>query len=185
MTSNELYWDEIFFTADEEPAETRVTTLELMSANLHHRGYSRRLDRPNNAPKHYEYSDLETSPRWPPMRGTFTRFGEVRELLVESDDLMVVMGAGDEMTLRFKVPEGAPPEGWQRDFLLYNVGWDKDADLNTVWGQTVEPLPYRAMRRYPPDSDESYPDSPRHRQYINEYQTRELDWSEFWRHLSE
>ncbi len=62
---------------------------------------------------------------------------------------MVVMGPGDELTVEFSVPKDAPPEGWTRDFVLYNVGWDKDADLNTVYGQSSEPYPFKAMTRYP------------------------------------
>jgi hypothetical protein len=40
-TSMELYWDQIFFTVDERPAEVRTAELELVSADLHDRGFSR------------------------------------------------------------------------------------------------------------------------------------------------
>ncbi len=36
--------------------------------------------------------------------------------------------------------------------MLHCVGWDKDADLNTLAGQTTGPLPYRQMGQYPPTS---------------------------------
>ena len=42
------------------------------------------------------------------------------------------------------------PPGWKRDFVLHSAGWDKDADLNTLAGQTIGPLPFRAMASYPP-----------------------------------
>ena len=83
------------------------------------------------------------------MRGKFTRYGSVRELLLEGDDRMAVLAAGDAITVRFAVPERKPPDGWKRDFILHSIGWDKDADLNTIYGQTVEPLPFRAMKSYP------------------------------------
>ena len=67
---------------------------------------------------------------------------------------MVVIGAGDEIRMLFTLPESAPPEGWTRDFILHSVGWDKDADLNTLSGQTIGPLPYRDMRQYPPPASE-------------------------------
>ena len=40
---------------------------------------------------------------------------------------------------------GALPEGWTRDWLFVSDGWEKDADKNTVAGQTVEPLPFHGM----------------------------------------
>ncbi len=57
--------------------------------------------------------------------------------------------------------------------MLYNVGWDKDADLNTVYGQSSEPYPFKAMTRYPIAPEESEPSSPEYQQYLREYQTRE------------
>ncbi|MCA9179214.1 MAG: hypothetical protein KDB14_32355, partial [Planctomycetales bacterium] len=73
-----------------------------------------------------------------------------------------------------------PPAGWRRDFLLHCVGWDKDADLNTFHGQSVEPLPFRAMSRYPYAPDEDFPDTELHREYLRDYQTRSQSRREFW-----
>jgi len=86
---------------------------------------------------------------------------------------MVVMGPGDEMTVEFAVPAENPPAGWKRDFVLYNVGWDKDADLSTVYGQSSEPYPYRAMTQYPEAPAGSEPSSPEYQRYLDTYQTRE------------
>ena len=44
------------------------------------------------------------------MRGRFTRYGDVGALVAERDDRLVIMGAGDEMTVTFPVPPG-PPAG--------------------------------------------------------------------------
>ena len=92
---------------------------------------------------------------------------------------MVVMGPGDELTVEFVVPEKETPAGWKRDFVLYNVGWDKDADLSTVYGQSSEPYPFKAMTRYPLAPDESQPSSPEYLRYLDEYQTREYQRFEF------
>ena len=53
---------------------------------------------------------------------------------------MVVISSGDEIRLEFAVPETAPPPGWTRDFILHCCGWDKDADLNTLSGQSTGAL---------------------------------------------
>lgn len=177
-TSNELYWDEAFFTVDEEPAPIRETPLRLLSADLHYRGFSQLHPQQGNRPERPDYAHVDRTPHWPPMAGRFTRFGDVAALLVAPDDRMVVMAAGDELTLRFAVPADPPP-GWRRDFVLHNVGWDKDADLNTVTGQTVEPLPRRDSATYP-----ALDDVPADREYLRHFQTRSSASRAFWQRLS-
>lgn len=178
-SSMELYWDAAFFIVNEHDAPTAVQPCPLVSANLHYRGFSRRtyaenaLFRNGHAPEGYDYQQVTTEPRWPTLAGRFTRYGEPTELLKSQDDRMVVMGPGDELTLEFQVPSESPPEGWKRDFVLYNVGWDKDADLNTVYGQSSEPYPTADMARYP-ESEGALPQtSDEHRNYLERWQTRE------------
>jgi hypothetical protein len=156
-TSMEFYWDHVFFTVDEPPAEVRTQELKLVAADLHYRGFSRIEHDRNNGPEHFIYDDCSKSPKWPPMAGSFTRYGDVMPLLSERDDRLVVMGAGDEATLKFAVPSNDPPPGWKRDFLIYNVGWDKDCNLLTVLGETAEPSPFAAMTSYPWKADETPP----------------------------
>ncbi len=184
-TSAEIYWDEAFFTVDEAPAEMRLTSLPLESADLHYRGFSRSQPKLPNAPETYDYANVQLPPKWPPMRGAFTRYGDVLELVSEADDRMVILGSGDEMTLRFKSPEAEVPAGWVRDFIMHNVGWDKDADLNTVYGQSVEPLPYREMTSYPYGPDAEFPATPAHVDYLQRYQTRGQDAQRFWRRIKD
>ncbi|MEK6597774.1 MAG: hypothetical protein AABY91_05530, partial [Gemmatimonadota bacterium] len=116
-----------------------------------------------------------TEPRWQLIDGLFTRFGDVRSLLLGSDDQYVTMAPGDEMSVEFDatgLPALSP--GWRRDFLLYSDGWIKDADLNTAHGTTVEPLPYHAMSRYPYGPAEGYPSDAAAQRYREEYHTRRL-----------
>jgi hypothetical protein len=89
------------------------------------------------------------------------------------------MGAGDETTLRFAMPPEPLPDGWKRDFLLYSVGWDKDANLETIAGQSSEPLPFADMRSYPWPADQDSPDSSGYRDYQRQYQTR-LQSAAYW-----
>ena len=93
---------------------------------------------------------------------------------------MVVMGPGDELTVSFTVPEAGVPDGWVRDFVLTNVGYDKDADLNTVYGQSSEPFPFQAMSRYPFAEGDSPPASREYQQQISEWQTRKYSAQAFW-----
>jgi hypothetical protein len=110
---------------------------------------------------------------WNQTSGLYTRYGDVRELVNDLDDRFVIMGAGDELRLRF-AGRGLPPlaRGWRRDFLLVVDGWAKDADANTAFSQSVEPLPFHGMSRYPYPSSEHYPADAWHGAYRKEYNTR-------------
>lgn len=169
VTSMELCWDQVFFTVDEAAVEVRETPLELVSADLHFRGCSARVIHPQHGPERYDYS-LAAPMIYSSMGGKFTRYGDVKELLTAQDDRMVVLGCGDECTLRFAAP-AAPPEGWTRDFLIHNIGWDKDCNPQNSYAKTVEPLPYVGMEGYPPKAP--FPDDELHRSYLEQYQTRE------------
>jgi hypothetical protein len=59
------------------------------------------------------------------------------------------MGSGDELTLRFNAALKPVAEGFERDFLLLVDGWAKDADPNTAFSRSVEPLPFHGMSGYP------------------------------------
>lgn len=182
VTSQELYWDEAFFTVGESPAPTRVTPLELLSADLRYRGFSQvRIERPD-LPETFDYESVDARAKWPPMDGEFTRYGDVKTLLTDEDSRLLVMSSGDEATLRFAPPDQPPPQGWTRDFFLYSFGWDKDADLNTVFGQTVAPMPFAEMRSYP-YVEQEYPDTPELREYMKEFQTRRVDPGAYWKQL--
>ena len=106
------------------------------------------------------------------MAGRYTRFGDVTELLLEADDRYVVMKGGDAVRLRFDASAlPPPPHGFVRDYLIVLDGWDKDADKNTVAGQTVEPLPFHGMDdgRY---GELPFPPSAAHDAFVASYLTR-------------
>ncbi|MFO0976557.1 MAG: CRTAC1 family protein [Planctomycetaceae bacterium] len=184
-SSMELYWDAAFFIVNEDDAETKATDCGLVAADLHYRGFSQRtyadtsVFRNGRAPEGYDYSKVITEPRWSEMAGRFTRYGAVQELLFHQDDQMIVMGPGDEATVEFQVPATPVPQGWKRDFILYNVGWDKDANLATVYGQSSEPYPFKEMGQYPGTPDQMGPSSPEYLNYMKTYQTREYPRFQF------
>jgi hypothetical protein len=149
-TSMQIYWDAVVLAYGEPSVATVVTRLEPRSADLHYRGYSRLYRDSPSGPHLFDYPEVEAGPRFRDMRGSFTRYGSVVELLEAEDDDYVVMNAGDELTLVFDasvLPD--LPEGWRREYVLYSDGWVKDADLHTVFSQTVEPLPFHGMEGYP------------------------------------
>jgi hypothetical protein len=177
VSSQELYWDQIAFTVDEPNEPVVEQTLQLVSADLHYRGFSGASAAIENAPERYEYDWLQREPRFPHMTGRLTRYGDVAELLRESDDRQLVLAVGDEASLSFAMPEKSLPEGWVRDFVIHNVGWEKDAQLSTVYSERVEPLPWLKMPGYP--SLEERPMTPEYEEYLRTYQTRETSEVDF------
>src|SRR2546426_1093777 len=172
-TSMEIYWDRVFFTVGSTDSPRRVTRLAPVAADLHARGWSRVFRKGGRyGPQWFDYSQVSRESPWRAVGGHFTRYGDVLPLLREADDQSVIIASGDEMSLEF--PDAAPPlpNGWKRDFLLFNVAWMKDADLHTASGQTVEPLPFHAMTHYPYGAELRYPDDAAHRRYVAEYDTR-------------
>lgn len=153
-SSQQIYWDQAFVTHEDDSVEVRQIPLPLATAELHYRGFGRLLPRTQDQPHWYDYHDVDRRPKWLELDGPFTRFGDVRELLFKDDDRLVVMVSGDEFTARFVMPEESLPAGWRRDFVLHSIGWDKDADLNTLEGTGSLPLPFKAMESYPPPASQ-------------------------------
>jgi len=177
-TNMEIYWDHAFVSVDRADTGVRVTRLAPVAADLHARGWSRVFRKGGRyGPQWFDYAQVSREAPWLTVSGRFTRYGDVLPLLRDADDQTVIIASGDEMTLEFPESAAPPlPAGWKRDFLFFNVAWMKDADLHTAAGQTVEPLPFHAMTRYPygPSGDERYPDDAAHRRYVKEYNTREI-----------
>lgn len=159
--SSQIYWDQIRLGYGQSvPIRTSkdgsvmMNWLPMESAQLRYRGFSRELPRTRHEPHWYDYQTVSVDPAWPPLRGKFTRFGESQSLLEFDDDQLVVMGPGDELIIKFQIPTEPLPEGWVRDFVLHSVGWDKDAAMNTLEGQSSLPLPFSQMSQYPPGMDD-------------------------------
>jgi tetratricopeptide (TPR) repeat protein len=158
--------------------DLRVQLLQALSADLHYRGFSREYRKGGRfGPHWFEYDDVSSENPWLPIRGRYTRFGDVLPLLGSSDDMYVVMAPGDEMTVEFDAEIPPPPPGWTRTFLLYTDGWIKDADMNTATGNTVEPLPFHAQSEYPYGVGEAYPTDAERREFVDRYLTREVTGS--------
>ena len=169
-----VYWDEIFLSEDNARPPVHLTDMQAESANLDFRGFSTPVIHPQRKqPEAFEYERWMPVSMWNPTKGMYTRYGDVLPLIGAVDDRLVIMGSGDELRLLFPERAAGPlPAGWKRDFLLLVDGWAKDADANTAFGQTVEPLPFHAMSRYPYPPDEHFPDDAAHRQYRQQYNTR-------------
>ena len=179
-TNMQIYWDHIFIATDVTNNDLAVVSLQPISADLHYRGFSTVSRKDFSSPHIPDYYDITTGQKWRDLTGTYTRYGDVLPLLLESDSKYVIMNAGDEVSLEF-IAADLPdlPENWRRDFLFYNDGWLKDGDLNTAHGQTVEPLPFHGMTAYPYGPDDAYPENEEFKVYMSTYNTRKIKTESF------
>lgn len=169
-----VYWDEIFLGEKTTAPTVKLTRLDAGQADLRYRGFSHAVVHPaRNQPEEFDYEKWSPTTMWNPTPGLYTRYGDVRELLTNADDRLVIMGSGDELRLLFDARHLLPlAPGEQRDFLLLVDGWAKDADANTAYARTVEPLPFHGMSGYPYPESQHFPDDAAHREYERRFNTR-------------
>jgi hypothetical protein len=193
-TNMEVYWDQIFVApviqvlrtrqgdretkgpGDKETGSdnVRMSVREVSRANLAARGCMQEFSPDGKQPTIYDYDRLQSIPV-ARLAGMMTRFGDVTELLRDRDDRFVIFGPGDDLTVEFdaqSLPE--LPAGWKRSYVLKTWGYCKDCSLFTATGDTIEPLPFHQMSKYPYGPEEHYPNDPLHQDYLRRYQTRSV-----------
>jgi tetratricopeptide (TPR) repeat protein len=172
VTTMRIYWDQILVgsLADQR---SRLTRLDPVHADLRWRGLSTEVTPDGREPFGYDYEHVSTTVPWKMLVGHYTREGNVRPLLRAIDDMFVISRPGDEISLSFDARAlPAPATGWSRTFLLYANGYSKEMNPRSATTDTLAPLPFRGMTRYPYGDDEHYPRTPAHREYLERYNTR-------------
>ena len=143
----EIHWDRIALFEKRDNSETRITSLAPDITDLHWRGFGEFQDLPWHEPRTPDYDRVVSQPKWSVTpSGWCTRYSDVSELIAQRDNALALISGGDELTLQFAAAHvPGKPAGALRDFFLWSVGWDKDADFHCVRGAEVEPLPWHAM----------------------------------------
>jgi tetratricopeptide (TPR) repeat protein len=173
-TNMRIYWDQILAGETIRSEGFAMTTADLKSAALRERGYSAEVRPGGHDPIVYDYSRVSQASPWKIFAGDYTREGDVLALLNAADDRFAIAKTGDEVALEFDAPADALPSGFTRTYLLYGDGFSKEMDVNSASPDSVEPLPFHGMSRYPYPSAERYPDTPEHNRYRAEYNTRRV-----------
>lgn len=138
-TTMEVYFDSVRLVAREslpaQPVECMLSRATLASV-----GFAKRT---TGLQKQPFYDRTQRTPLWDCrfQHGLYTEFGDVRELLAEQGDALIVFGPGEEVALDFASPTLAPANGSTRRYVLETRGWCKDMDLFTRDGETIDPLP--------------------------------------------
>jgi hypothetical protein len=173
VTSMRIYWDRILVDNSSGVQATRIARLDPSQATLKWRGFSDEVSPDGREPYGYNYEKVSFTSPWKVMTGRYTREGDVRELLVKSDDMFVIARPGDEISLSFDARALAPlKKGWTRTFLLYSDGFSKEMDINSASPDQVSPLPFHGMSKYPYSAPEAYPLTSARQAYLDKYNTR-------------
>ncbi len=174
MTTNlQIYWDRILIDATPEPQPFEIQEVPLASATLEWLGFPRMVTGDIPADVRYVYDEISRTGPYVRHAGAYTRFGDVLELSLESDNRMVIFGAGEQVALEFD-PSGleALPDDWVRDYFFYADGFAKDMDFYAAHATTVEPLPHHGDEPYPYPSGRTFPVSGDGLEYLLEMNTR-------------
>ncbi len=151
----------------------KITRLNPVSADLHWRGFSEEISPDGREPFSYDYDRVTRVSPWKVMTGSYTREGDVGPLLMRTDDMFVISQPGDEIALSFDAAALAQlPDGWTRTFLLYANGYSKEMNPRSARPDSVAPLPFQRMTRYPYGPEEHYPRTKAHLDYLERYNTR-------------
>jgi len=175
-TNTAMYYDRATVIDYDPGLEMRVTEMDPDRAELIKAGFASTFRPDGHKPDLFDHENMMPYSPWAmACFGKHTRYGDVRPLLLETDDMYAIMAPGDETVIDFQA-ERAPdlPEGWVRDFIFYADGFMKDIRYRVAYAGWVEPLPFHGMTAYPPPPGESYPMDEEHRRYLQAYNTREI-----------
>ena len=177
LTTNlEIYYDQVFLARVGKAERVAVNPVPLRQASLRYVGFAREYSPDGQEPLIYDYHLRDATAPFHRLKGAYTRYGPVTELLMEFDDRYVLVGPGDEIALEFEANQvPATPPGKIRSFVLVSHAYCKDMDLYTATPRTLAPLPFRAMSGYPYPPSEHYPASEEHQAFLRTYNTRVVE----------
>ena len=173
VTNMRIYWDQILVDTSNGTKPTQIARLDPERADLRWRGFSAEITPDGREPFGYDFTRVSFASPWKVMTGRYTREGDIRELLLKSDDMFAICRTGDEISLSFDASRLGPlPPGWTRTFLLYADGFSKEMDINSASPDQLAPLPFHGMSRYPYKWPEQYPLTAARLRYLEQYNTR-------------
>jgi hypothetical protein len=175
LTTNlEVYYDQIFVARADKAERVTVNPVPLRQASLRYVGFAREYSPDGQEPLIYDYHLRDATAPFHRLKGAYTRYGPVTELLTEFDDRYVLVGPGDEIALEFEANQvPVTPPGKIRSFVLVSHAYCKDMDLYTATPRTLDPLPFKAMSRYPYPSSERAPSA--QDAYVRTFNTRVVE----------
>jgi hypothetical protein len=173
VTNLKIYWDAVRIDQTPEVPGIRVTEVPLAAAQLAFLGYPKEIRLQPASDTVYSFAARSMSGPYARAAGNYTRYGDVKALLLNSDDTFTIFGSGEGVELEFD-PAAVPavPPGCVRDYFFYADGFEKDLDFYAAYAFTVEPLPHHGLAAYPYPEGQAYPADAVHLGYQFDYNTR-------------
>jgi lipoprotein NlpI len=160
-TNLQIYWDQVLVdNGVDESREVRQVELPLSTAHLAFRGYPQQVEgkTPGDLTYHYDHISATGPFQW--QRGSYTKYGNVTQLLHKVDNQYVIFGSGEEIDAEFSAAPLRPlPPHWKRDYFFYANGFVKDMDFYEALPFTVAQMPFHQMTTYPYPASEHYPET--------------------------
>ena len=159
LVSNlEIYWDQVLVDNHAE-GTVRTEELPMTLATEQFRGYPKQMEGASPGDLNYDYNQVSLTGPFQHQRGSYTRYGDVTELVKGIDDRYAIFGSGEEIAAEFDVSRlPALPTHWKRDYFFYANGYVKDMDWWDASPYTVTQLPFHKMSQYPYPASEKFPD---------------------------
>ena len=175
-TNIAMYYDRATVVDHDRALAVRVTEMEPDRAQLLQAGFATAFRPDGHKPDLFDHENMMPFSPWAmACFGRHTSYGDIRPLLLATDDMYAIMAPGDEAVIDFAASRApALPEGWVRDFIFYTDGFMKDIRHRVAYACWVEPLPFHGMTAYPPPPGESYPMDEDRRRYLQTYNTRDI-----------
>ncbi|MGA7343398.1 MAG: FG-GAP-like repeat-containing protein [Terracidiphilus sp.] len=158
MTNLQIYWDQVLIDQSRN-AQARATEVPLSFATLDFRGYPKQIEGASDGDLDFDYNVVSLTGPFQHERGSYTRKGDVTELVKGIDDRFAIFGSGEEIAAEFDTSQlPSLPAHWKRDYFFYANGFVKDMDWWDASPFTVAQLPFHGMSAYPYPEAEKYPD---------------------------
>jgi hypothetical protein len=168
-----IYWDAVRIDQTPDQPNIHVQEVPLANASLEFLGFPKEIRLQPASDTVYSYTQRSPTGPYAHASGNYTRYGDVRALVSNSDDKFAVFSSGEGLKLDFN-PANLPklPADWVRDYFFYADGFEKDLDFYAANAFTVEPLPRHTDISYPYPAGKEYPLDDEHLNYELEYNTR-------------
>ncbi len=120
-TNTAMHYDRATVIDYDPGLEMRVTEMDPDRAELVKAGFASTFRPDGRKPDLFNHENMMPYSPWAmACFGKHTRYGDVRPLLLEIDDMYAIMAPGDEVVIDFEAAKAPDlPEGWVRDFIFY------------------------------------------------------------------
>jgi hypothetical protein len=136
-------WDRFALYHAASHDSIRVTEVEPSAVDLQWHGFAELRPQSFDRPQVPNLARISNVPPWlTTVEGWCTRYGDVSSLVTAADEQFAIMNSGDGITVDFSAGELPPREiGSMRTLLLYDQGWIKEEDPNSLPDRRIEPFP--------------------------------------------